>query len=191
MSNQNAALKMKPGITWKEWLQEHGNKLLLFARQQTVNYNDAEDVLQESLIRLVKKINEGVFEGGQESWLPYVYTTIRRCAIDLCRKDSRRKLREEKVEEQKKVEVGEFADPWFEISTHDGDSKKLIEAALRELPEKFVEVIVLRIWSGMTFLEIAETLDESQNTVSSRYRYGLSALKKMLAIARKKGDLLI
>jgi len=42
-------------LPWGEWLREHGNKLLLFARQQTRSIADAEDVLQEALVKLAKK----------------------------------------------------------------------------------------------------------------------------------------
>ena len=44
---------------WREWLEAHGGKLLLFARQQTRRAEDAEDVLQEALVKLSKKVEEG------------------------------------------------------------------------------------------------------------------------------------
>ena len=34
---------------WREWLREHGARLLLFARQQSRRQEDAEDILQEAL----------------------------------------------------------------------------------------------------------------------------------------------
>jgi len=77
----SAAMKVEGSLeelSWRSWLNEHGSKLLLFARQQTRSLADAEDVLQDSLVKLSRKINEGVFDGGQAAWLPYLYTTIRR-----------------------------------------------------------------------------------------------------------------
>lgn len=191
MSEQSTAIEMKPGVTWGEWLNQHGNKLLLFARQQTRSMADAEDVLQEALVKLARKVSDGVFTGGQEAWLAYVYTSIRRCSIDLGRKDSRRKLREEKAEEEHDINTGGITDPWFKSSIDGDDSREKIEIALRQLPEKFAEVIVLKIWGEMTFAEIAGAVEVSQNTVASRYRYGLDALKKILAIDHKKGDLIV
>lgn len=191
MNEQSTAIKMKPGVTWGEWLNQHGNKLLLFARQQTRSMADAEDVLQEALVKLARKVSDGVFTGGQDAWLAYVYASIRRCSIDLGRKDSRRKLREEKAETEHDIQTGGITDPWFKSSMDGDGSREKIEIALRELPEKFAEVIVLKIWGEMTFAEIAETVEVSQNTVASRYRYGLDALKKILAIDHKKGDLIV
>jgi RNA polymerase sigma-70 factor, ECF subfamily len=189
--NQSAeiAIPIKPGASWGEWLQEHGPKLLLFARQQTRSHADAEDVLQEALVKLARKVHEGTFDGGQPAWLPYVYISIRRCAIDLGRKDDRRSLREERVESEKQLESIGKNDPWFTSSSADDETRMYIEAALKELPEKFSEVIVLKIWGEQTFTEIGETLKISQNTAASRYRYGLEALRKVLAKIRREGDL--
>jgi len=175
--------------SWGEWLQEHGAKLLLFARQQTRSHADAEDVLQDALVKLAKKVNDGTFDGGQPAWLPYVYTSIRRCAIDLGRKDDRRSAREEKVEADRQRETGGQFDPWFDSDSAGGESRQFLERGLKELPEKFSEVIVLKIWGEQTFAEIGEALKISQNTAASRYRYGLEALKKHLAKARRDGDI--
>lgn len=182
---QNAAEE----LSWGAWLREHGSKLLLFARQQTRSLADAEDVLQDSLVKLAGKIDEGTFDGGQAAWLPYLYTTIRRCAIDLGRKDDRRSKREEKVEIEKHRETGGKSDPWFDSDAADDETRIYIEEGLKELPNKFAEVIVMKIWGDQTFAEIGEALDISQNTAASRYRYGLEALRKHLANARRQGDI--
>ena len=188
MEQSKPTATAKP-ISWGDWLRENGSKLLLFARQQTRSHADAEDVLQEALVKLAKKVNDGTFDGGQPAWLPYVYTSIRRCSIDLGRKDDRRTLREEKVEADRLVQTGGKIDPWFESSAADDESRALLEQGLKELPEKFSEVIVLKVWGEHTFAEIGETLKISQNTAASRYRYGLEALRKILAKARSEGDL--
>ena len=49
----------------------------------------------------------------------------------------------------------------------------------------------MKVWGDRTFAEIGEALEISQNTAASRYRYGLEALKRELASARKRGDLSI
>ena len=173
---------------WREWLESHGGKLLLFARQQTRRAEDAEDVLQEALVKLSKKVEEGSFVGGQEAWLPFLYTQIRREAIDMGRRNDRRKKREEAVTEDEKLgETGPSA--WFEGAGYEEERRGIIEEALKELPKKFSEVIVMKIWGGRTFVEIGEILDISMNTAASRYRYGVEALRKRFAGARIRGDL--
>ena len=42
-------------LSWDEWLREHASQLLLFARQQSRSPEDAEDILQDALVRLARK----------------------------------------------------------------------------------------------------------------------------------------
>lgn len=177
-------------LTWGNWLSEHGSKLLLFARQQTRSIADAEDVLQDALVKLAKKEADGTFDGGQAAWLPYLYTSIRRCAIDLGRKEDRRSKREEKVEADRQTQTGGVIDPWFNSESADGETRQFLEQALKQLPEKFASVITLKIWGEQTFAQIGKQLEISQNTAASRYRYGLEALNKNLTSTKQSGDIL-
>jgi RNA polymerase sigma-70 factor, ECF subfamily len=176
---------------WREWLELHGPKMLLFARQQTRSLEDAKDIFQDALVKLVEKVRTGEFVGGEEAWQPYLYTAIRRLAIDLSRKDDRRKRREDNVTADAETEQYEAFHPWFESESSDDETRAQLENSLKELPEKFAEVITMKIWGERTFAEIGETLGISQNTAASRYRYGLEALKRSLGGARRRGDLSI
>jgi RNA polymerase sigma-70 factor (ECF subfamily) len=174
---------------WREWLEEFGPKLLLFARQQTRSHEDAKDVLQDALVKLIEKIRNDEFLGGQEAWPPYLYTTIRRLSIDLSRREDRRKRREDYVSTDEEAQQDDIFQTWFESETSEDETRAQLEAGLKELPTKFSEVIVLKIWGERTFAEIGETLGISQNTAASRYRYGLEALKRNLGNARLRGDI--
>lgn len=192
MSAIEAPIQNSPASNaWRAWLEEHGPKLFLFARNQTRTHEDAQDVLQDAIVKLVEKIQAGEFFGGQEAWQPYIYTTIRRLAIDLSRKDDRRKRREENVSADIESDQSEAFHPWFDSDESGGETRDQLESALKSLPAKFSEVIVMKIWGDRTFAEIAEALEISPNTAASRYRYGLEALKRELAIARHRGDLSI
>jgi RNA polymerase sigma-70 factor (ECF subfamily) len=171
MASLTAVSEASPAASaWREWLEEHGPKLLLFARQQTRSHGDAEDVFQDALVKLVEKVRSGEFVGGQEAWQPYLYTTVGADA-----------------------ETGQFDafNPWFESDSSDDETRDQLEKSLKELPQKFAEVITMKIWGERTFAEIGEILGISQNTAASRYRYGLEALKRNLSKARRQGDLSI
>ncbi len=188
------AIHQEPGPApsdWSEWLQVNGPKMLLFARQQTRSHQDAEDVLQDALVKLIEKIRNDEFIGGPEAWQPYLYTAIRRLAIDLSRRDDRRKRREDTVGAADEEESHEAFHPWFESESSDDETRVQLEEKLKELPAKFSEVILMKIWGERTFAEIGEILGISQNTAASRYRYGLEALKRSLGGARRRGDLSI
>jgi RNA polymerase sigma-70 factor (ECF subfamily) len=176
---------------WRAWLELRGPKLLLFARQQTRSHEDAQDVFQDAIVKLVEKIRNDEFVGGPDAWQPYLYTSIRRLAIDLSRRDDRRKRREDSVGADTGEAHQEAFHPWFESESSDDETRDQLEEKLKQLPEKFAEVIVMKIWGERTFAEIGEILGISQNTAASRYRYGLEALKKSLGGARRRGDLSI
>ena len=55
----------------------------------------------------------------------------------------------------------------------------LIQKALQQLPEEQRVVIIMKEYQGLKFKEIAETLEESINTVKSRMYYGLNGLRKI------------
>jgi RNA polymerase sigma-70 factor (ECF subfamily) len=63
----------------------------------------------------------------------------------------------------------------------DGERRAAIEAALGRLPEAQREVLVLKIWGGLSFPQIAAALDIPANTAASRYRYALTKLREQLA----------
>ncbi|MGE9268671.1 MAG: RNA polymerase sigma factor [Verrucomicrobiales bacterium] len=177
-----------PVSPWRHWLSENGGRLLLFARKQTRSQADAEDILQEALVKLARKVEEGSFDGGQEAWLPFLYTQIRREAIDLGRKNDRRRKREELAVEEARTLDNPMNEQWFH-SEHDDETRQLLERELKNLPQKFSEVILMKIWGKRTFADIGESLGISLNTAASRYRYGLEALRRQLGTARIRGDL--
>ena len=153
--------------SWEEWLEAHAGKLLLFARQQCRLPADAEDLLQEALVESWTR-----HAGPDLPPLPLVYSTIRRRAIDQARSLDRRQSREQAS--------AEMAPEWF-VEDFDGDDdSRVVQAAMEQLPVDQREVLTLKIWGDLTFRAIAETLGEPLNTVASRYRYALEALRKVL-----------
>ncbi len=188
-ATDSSAENVRSFTNWGQWLNENGPRMLLFARQQTRTAEDAEDILQEALVKLARKVQEGSFEGGHESWRPFLYTTIRRLAIDLGRKNDRRLKREKKSEADRQTETGGLADPWFHSDGSNEETKSLLELELKKLPAKFSEVIILKVWGNHTFAEIGEMLGVSLNTVASRYRYGLERLRRALESNRSRNDI--
>jgi len=179
----------KNSSRFRPWLDEHGSKLLLFARQQTRSIADAEDVLQDALVKLARKVEEGSFVGGLDSWLAFVYTQIRREAIDLGRKDDRRRKREENVVKDERSLGRDIEMPLFEEGESQDETRRILIEGMKTLPKKFSEVISMKLWGERTFAEIGEALDISLNTAASRYRYGIEALRKQLATARLNEDI--
>ena len=172
MTNDNLA------TDWKKWFHENGTRLLLFARSKTNNEQDAQDVLQEAILRLWKSYSNKT-EGFPPPQLPLAFTAIRNTAIDHARKSIRRQAREQHSDQV--FRESEQLLNWFESSSIiEKERAEEITKALKKLPEKFRDVISLKIWGELTFLEISKTLNIPANTAASRYRYALDALRKTL-----------
>jgi len=156
---------------WKHWLEAHGPKLLLCARQWTRSLADAEDVVQEAFVRYWR--HQRHLPGDPQALL---ITSIRRAALDHARRQARRTAREGKADGGLEERECTFEPQPGE----DADRRHEIEAALQRLPAVQREVLVLKIWNALTFEQIGETLEIPPNTAASRYRYALAALRKEL-----------
>lgn len=151
---------------WQQWFDRHGAALVLFARQRTGCYADAEDVVQSAFVRFWNH------RDAADDPLTYLYSCVANAVKDQHRTNTRRRDRERKA--------------WFarEETSNDGESEidvDALERALAELPGDQREVVVLKVWGGLTFKAVAEVLAIPPNTAASRYRYAIEALKKILS----------
>ncbi len=60
-----------------------------------------------------------------------------------------------------------------------GQRAELVRAALRKIPQEQREVLVLKVYQGLKFIEIAEALEAPLNTVKSRLYYGFRSMRKI------------
>ena len=153
---------------WDRWVEDHAAVLLLFARQQTRTEADAQDVVQDALVECCRRVS-----AAAPPPIGLVFATIRRRAVDLARSQTRRSNREAAAQADEQT-------MWFEPDVEDRERNRIIQNALRQLPDIYRETLTLKAWGGLTFAEIGEALDISQNTAASRYRYGLEELRKII-----------
>ena len=152
--------------TWRELLARHGPALVLFARQWLPTHADAEDAVQDAFVRLLKVRNR------PDDPLAYLYACVRTAAIDAARTRARRK----RVDEKRSV-----LESVFEPTPDSLDLSTSVESALAQLPYEQREVVVMKIWGGLTFAQIAGAIDIRPSTVASRYRYAIERLEVVLA----------
>lgn len=161
-----------PRSVWKEWLAAHGPRLLLFARGWSNCQQDAEDLVQEAVLRLW---NHQADKGGLPPDLPFAFSTIRFCGLNHHRTESRRRKRKESI-----IYLNDFEDVWLDPVLEDDEDATALRDAVQRLSPKLREVVVMKSWGGLTFAEISETLAISPNTAASRYRYALEQLAQEL-----------
>jgi RNA polymerase sigma-70 factor (ECF subfamily) len=155
---------------WRTLLDRHGPALLLFARQWSATRVDAEDAVQQGFCRFWASRRRARDE------LAYLYACVRSAAMELGRGQRRRANREHASSRDEGTSA--FAPA---AAVERAERLAAIEAALNQLPADQREVVVLKIWGGLTFAQIAEAIAISPNTAASRYRYALLRLEQELA----------
>jgi RNA polymerase sigma-70 factor (ECF subfamily) len=157
---------------WKAWLSENGPRLLLFARSWCQTREDAEDLVQEAVLKMW---HHQADRGHLPPDLPLVFSTIRFCGLNFHRGERRRKKREESI-----IYLNDFQDMWLDPVLEDDEDAQLLRDKIGQLSEKLREVVIMKFWGGLTFQQIAELLLISPNTAASRYRYALEQLAQEL-----------
>ena len=147
-------------------VRDHSPALTLFARQWC---RSAEDVVQSAFVKLAgrRELPEHV--------LPWLYRVVRNGAIDAARAEHRRHKHENTA--------AQSACSWFEPSDDpNGIDDETVMQSLHRLPIEQREIIIAHLWGGLTFEQIAQSLDSSASTTYRRYHAGLEQLRITLRI---------
>jgi RNA polymerase sigma-70 factor (ECF subfamily) len=141
--------------------RQHAPALRLYARQWG---GSAEDLVQNAFVRLAEQTTL------PEHVLPWLYCVVRNGALSAHRAATRRRRREQRAG---------TPEAWFSATETQLDAD---EAARRlaELPLELREVIVARLWGGLTFEDIAVVVGCSLATAHRRYQTGLAQLRERL-----------
>jgi RNA polymerase sigma-70 factor (ECF subfamily) len=145
----------------------HGRELLAYARMLTRHAEDAEDALQDALLRVAGSPRRHV-----ETPLAYLFAAVRNASLNVIRGQKRRRRREDAASRD-----GEAV---FQEPVERSEELAALNAALNAIPAPQREVVMLKVWGGLTFGEIAEMLGIPRPTAASRYRYALDVLHKRL-----------
>ena len=156
---------------WAGWLARHGAALGLFARQWAPGRADAEDVVQEGFVRFWRS------RGRANDPLAYLYACVRASALDWARTRQRR-VRRETVSARPEVSGDARL---LDCPLKRDERRVAVEAALARLPDAQREVLVMKVWGGLSFPQIGAALGASPDTAASRYRYAIAKLREQLA----------
>ena len=142
--------------------RRHGAMLIAYARSFLPDAAAAEDVVHAVFLRLLRGDVT-----APESELGYLYRAVKNAALNAKRDVSR----------ETELASGER---WFVHRNGNTEAELALQKALAELPDEQREVVMMRIWSGMTLEEIGAATGVTLNTAASRYRYALEKLRERL-----------
>jgi RNA polymerase sigma-70 factor (ECF subfamily) len=142
----------------------HAAALVLYARQWCAA---AEDVVQETFIKLARQPPP-----AQADLTPWLYRVIRNAAISAARREKRRRHHE--------AEAARRAPAWFLSSVDNQLDAAEAAAVLQKLPAEQREVVIARLWGGLTFEQVATLTGLSVGSAHRHYHAGLAALRERL-----------
>jgi RNA polymerase sigma-70 factor (ECF subfamily) len=143
-----------------------------FAYRYFASNDDAAEITQKTFIKAYQKMN--TLEDAQKfgSWLYRIANNL--CLDELKRVGRKRSTSLEALKSAPQTETESPADARLIRN----EAMVLLHKALLQLPGEQRMVVIMKEYEGLTFREIAEILNESENTIKSRLYYGLRALKK-------------
>ena len=133
--------------------------------------NDVEEVVQDTFVRAFASLDGFRGDSALRTWL---FTIARRLVLD------RRRAARRRVEQ---VEVHE-GDAATEYDSLDGvvadETQRRLRAAMDRLSPTQREVFVLRVSEGMSYREIADTVDTTEGAARVHYHNAMRAIKEFL-----------
>ena len=142
-------------------LDVHGDSVLRMAYSYMHNMQDAEDILQETLIRYMQAAPEFENESHARAWLLRVAANLSKNRIEYNRYRMTDELNEELVAEER-------------------EDLSFVWEAVKSLPVTYRETIHLFYREGFKTAQIAEILGEKEATVRSHLKRGREKLREIL-----------
>lgn len=165
-------------------LRRHQRPVFNFLVRQLGDRVMAEDLLQETFLRVIRGAASYKREAKFTTWL---YTIARNLCIDTARRAKHRRAASLEQPIGKKdngsrtlKDVVADEGPGVDRQVTSQRLQERITEAVRSLSDEQREVFLMREKQNLPFKEIAEIIGVSENTVKSRMRYALDHLRKML-----------
>ena len=157
-------------------MAEHERKMYAVALRMCGNREDAQDCLQESMLRIYRSI--GSFK-GQSSFGTWVYRiTMNTCLDELRKRKSRQSASLDNLVESGFSPTDGVNTP--EKQAVNSEQRRVLNTAIQSLPEEMRSAIVLRDIQGFTYDEIAEMQDANIGTIKSRISRAREKLRQIL-----------
>lgn len=173
--------ELDPDTAWADLIGRHRRRLFSLAYRFTGQYQEAEELTQEIIVRVYRQLDRFDPRAHFAVWLNSV---ARNYCIDHYRmkvRERQRLLPEEAHLERAPGSALLAPDRLLEAR----EARTNLLAALDGLSPKLREVVQLRFFQEMPYEEICERLGVPEGTVKSRIHRGRAELKRLLLAARK------
>lgn len=158
----------------EDYLMEHRISFYRLAYTYTHNEQDAQDIVQNAMIKALKHEREIKNLTGLKSWC---YRIVVNESLDFLRKSKRQLISEEELEDNESI----YLEKGFNL--HDD-----LYEAIDLLSEDVQTIIKLRYFEDMDLITISSIMDMNLNTVKAKLYRGLKALKLNLEKERMRDE---
>ncbi|WP_179008359.1 RNA polymerase sigma factor [Winogradskyella forsetii] len=157
---------------FRELLQLYKERLYWHIRKIVLNHDDADDVLQNTFIKVHRSIDNFKGESKLFSWLYRIATNE---SITLINKNAKR-LQITNEEHQNRAINNLTSDVYFE-----GDAIQLkLQKAIATLPQKQQLVFNMRYFEELKYKDMAEILDTSEGALKASYHIAAKKIEAYL-----------
>jgi len=172
---------------FEELIEAYQKKVFNLAFRIIGNFDDANELAQEALIRIYKSIRSFKEESSFSTWVYKITTNI---CLDEIRKRKNKKVvyidDEIKLTDGEVIRQIEDDKPTPEEKAESNEIKKTVFEAIGKLPEDHKVVIILRDIQGFSYEEIARITKCPEGTIKSRLNRARLTLREIL---KKKKEL--
>lgn len=160
-------------------INRHKNKVFTYIILIVKNQSLAEDIFQDTFIKVIKSLKEGKYKDNGK-FVSWVIRIAHNLTIDHFRKEKQINTYSNEDYEADIFNSRKLSESTIEDIMVESQIIKEVRLLIDELPEDQKQVILLRHYGGLSFREIAEQTDVSINTALGRMRYALINLRKLI-----------
>jgi RNA polymerase sigma-70 factor (ECF subfamily) len=162
---------------FRELFERHGGAATALARRVVRQPHLAEEIVQEAFLNLWR--DPGGFRADRGSVRAWLFGMVHHRAVDLVRREEAQRRRADEMVAGLRDEQADPADDVVDEVARPQE-RRMVRAALSELPDEQREVLELMYFEGLTQTQVAERTRQPLGTVKSRALLGMRRLRVAL-----------
>jgi RNA polymerase sigma-70 factor (ECF subfamily) len=163
-------------VAFERLIAAYQTKVYTFAFAFTGSPDTAQDLAQDALVKVYRSLGSFRFQSAFTTWL---YSIVKNTYLDAVKsRAGRERALEDPLSDRDLSELREHGTA--EERLLQKESRRALFAALRQVPITFRTVLMMADVQGLSYEEIAVSLDLPIGTVKSRLKRGRDALKDIL-----------
>ena len=164
--------------SFKLLVDKYQDKVFSYIMKLVRDRQLADDIFQDTFLKIIRTIKAGVYH-EEGKFIQFAMRIAHNLIIDHFRKAKRLPMVDPTKDDYDLIDNTRVADPSVEDMIVTEQIYSDLRAMINILPEEQREVLQMRMYSDMSFKEIADATNVSINTALGRMRYAVINLRKM------------